>query len=257
MIYLNGEKFEPTYFPDGTQLLKVVDTNASYITWKYENEKELLTIIYIAKHLKERGNNNIRLYLGYVPNARMDRIKSVQEVFTLKYFCEMINGLGFEKVYVFDPHSTVCAALLDRVHVLYPQEEILEAMKNIPEEAILCYPDEGSCKRYSSIFKHPHVFGIKKRNWEDGKIVGLDIIDNGIDLKNSTVLIVDDICSYGGTFLHCAKKLKELGVGDIYLYVSHCENSILDGELIKSGLLKHVFTTNTIFSKEHPLITVL
>ena len=71
------------------------------------------------------------------------------------------------------------------------------------------------------------------------------------------VLIVDDICSKGGTFYHSAKKLKELGADNIYLYITHCENSILEGELINSGLIKEIYTTDTIFTKEHELIKVL
>ena len=67
----------------------------------------------------------------------------------------------------------------------------------------------------------------------------------------------DDICAYGGTMYHSAKKLKEMGAGDVYMYVTHCENSILEGDLINSGLVKKIFTTDSIFNKEHPLIEVM
>ena len=40
-------------------------------------------------------------------------------------------------------------------------------------------------------------------------------------IDGSRVLIVDDLCSRGGTFYHSAKKLKELGAKEIYLYISH------------------------------------
>ena len=71
------------------------------------------------------------------------------------------------------------------------------------------------------------------------------------------VLIVDDICSKGGTFYHSAKKLKALGAKNIYLYITHCENTILEGDLINSGLIKEIYTTDTIFTKKHDLIKVL
>ena len=76
-------------------------------------------------------------------------------------------------------------------------------------------------------------------------------------IEGSTVLIVDDICSRGGTFYHSAKALKALGAGEIYLYISHCENSILEGEILTSGLIDRVFTTNSILTKEHEKITVM
>ena len=68
---------------------------------------------------------------------------------------------------------------------------------------------------------------------------------------------MDDICSRGGTFLYSAKALKALGAGDIYLYISHCENTILEGEVLTGEYITGVFTTNSIFTKEHERIEVL
>ena len=76
-------------------------------------------------------------------------------------------------------------------------------------------------------------------------------------IEGSRILIVDDICSKGGTFYHSAKKLKELGAKEVYLYISHCENSILQGEVLTSGLIERVFTTDSILTEEHEKITVL
>lgn len=68
-------------------------------------------------------------------------------------------------------------------------------------------------------------------------------------IKDRDVLIIDDICSKGGTFYHSAKKLKELGANKIYLYVSHCENTIYSGELLKdNGLIEKIFTTDSILT---------
>ena len=53
-----------------------------------------------------------------------------------------------------------------------------------------------------------------------------------------------------------AKALKEAGANHIFLYVSHCENTVLDGEMIKSGLIDKVFTTNSILTKEDERIEV-
>ena len=90
----------------------------------------------------------------------------------------------------------------------------------------------------------------------DNAIEGLELIGN-IPSENYNVLIIDDICSRGGTFLHSAKKLKECGAWDIYLYVTHCENTILDGELINSGLIKKIFTTDSIYTSENENIEII
>jgi ribose-phosphate pyrophosphokinase len=102
----------------------------------------------------------------------------------------------------------------------------------------------------------PYTFGMKKRDWETGKILGLDVIGDASLIKDKNILIVDDICSRGGTFYHSAKRLKELGANKIYLFVTHCENTILEGELLTSDLVEKVYTTNSIFTREHERIKV-
>lgn len=255
------EEVKVSNFPDNTLLLKTKDVDfykPINIEWYYENDAELFTIICLAKKALSKKT----LFMPYCPHARQDRIKSEEDTFTLKYFAETINSLGFDKVTILDPHSNVCTALIDRVVVetpeLYIDEVITDVIdRNRHTDVVLFFPDEGSMKRYSDMSELPYAFGLKKRDWKTGQIQGLDIVDNGIDLKDKTILIIDDISSRGGTFYHSAKALKELGVGNIYLYVTHCENTILEGEVLTSGLIRRVYTTNSIFTKEHEDITVM
>ena len=253
--YCDWIEIKQDNFPDGTLLLKTKGIDFEHdtinIKWLYENDSELFTIICLAKKANWKT-----LEMPYIPHARMDRIKNSEDTFTLKYFAEVINSLCFDYVTVLDPHSNVSTALINNVWIDNVKTYIDKAIKEVGHDLILFYPDEGSAKRYSDMMKKPYAFGIKKRDWSTGQILGLNVIDNGIDLKGKTVLIVDDICSKGGTFFHSAKKLKELGVGDIYLYVTHCENTILEGEVLTSGLIKKVFTTNSLFNKEHEKVEV-
>ena len=288
MIKVNDKVINIGSFPDGSMLIKhnpwirdlkdlsPVNLLEGYIVWKYENDLEILALIYLVKHLRAHGIEDIYLNMPYVPNARQDRVKSPEDVFTLKYFAEILNDLNLTSVYVLDPHSTVSEALINNISIITPREYIERALKIIEVEEqdiydfmyigrtpenrfplMMFYPDEGAMKRYSGMVKLPYAFGIKKRNWKTGVIEGLDVAGDVEAISGKDILIVDDICSRGGTFLHSAKKLKDLGAKDIYLYVSHCENTILEGELLTSGMIKKVFTTDSIFTKEHELIEVL
>jgi ribose-phosphate pyrophosphokinase len=164
-------------------------------------------------------------------------------------------------VQVLDPHSSVSEALINNIMVCNPKKYIEKTLGRIEsqyncEHVLAFYPDEGAMKRYSGLLDRPYAFGIKKRDWATGKIEGLDVAGSIDKIKDSRILIIDDICSKGGTFYHSAKKLKELGAKEIYLYVTHCENTILEGELLTSGLIEKVYTTNSIFTKEHEKIKV-
>ena len=250
---------EQNKFPDGTLNIKNLPPYANSIYWFYENDAELFTIICLRKHYWY--SEYIQLIMPYLPHARMDRVKNETENFSLKHFCETINWLNFSEVRILDPHSNVGPALLDRVLVESNDWVINYTLNSLEtshleKELIAFYPDEGAMKRYSNKTKIPYAFGIKKRNWEDGKILGLDIVNKEL-VKDKDVLIIDDICSRGGTFLHSAKVLKEAGANKIFLCVTHCENTMLTGEMYKSNLIDHIFTTDSIFTGHGENITVI
>ena len=262
MIKLNGKQIDLKHFPDGTILMKELapENEVVTLTWLFENNEELVAIYFLTKHLQAKGIADIDLQLPYIPNARQDRVKAQEDVFTLKYFAELINSLQFRKVTVLDPHSYVSEALIDRIDIQTPKkyvEKVLEELKaQGTDKVMLFFPDEGAMKRYSAMFDLPYAFGMKKRDWTTGQIQGLDAAGQTEFIKGSTVLIVDDICSKGGTFYYSAKALKELGAEKVYLYISHCENSIFEGELLKTDLIEKIYTTNSIFTKQDAKVEV-
>lgn len=66
----------------------------------------------------------------------------------------------------------------------------------------------------------------------------------------------DNLCSKGGTFILNAEKLKEMWAGKIYLAVTHCEDTMFDGDILKNDLVTKVFTTNSILSMTHEKIEI-
>lgn len=251
MVKVNDQIIEIGKFPDGTLHITPPSVSGVTITWFYENNEEMITVLFLARHYQNIGMP-VRLVMPYIPNARQDRVKSNQDLFTLKYFSEFINKIGFISVTVLDPHSSVSEALINNLIIENPKKYIKRVLgvpydKENPNSIVVFYPDEGAMKRYSGLISCPYVFGIKRRDWTTGKIEGLDVVGEINLIAGHDVLIIDDICSRGGTFYHSAKKLKELGANHIYLYVSHCEPTILDGEIFTSGLIDKVFTTDTIF----------
>lgn len=266
MIKLNDKQIEIGKFPDGTLLMKecvakdFAGNRTVTITWTFENNEELVALIYLTRHLQSHGVENIHLNMPYIPNARQDRVKTDEDIFTLKYFAEVINALHFKSVTVLDPHSSVSEALIDNIQIVSPKKNIEKVIAKIEKEnqqLLMFYPDEGAMKRYSGMVDRPYTFGIKKRDWATGKIQGLEVSGMTELVAGSDILIVDDISSRGGTFYFSAKALKEMGANHIYLYVSHCENTILEGEVLSCGLVERVYTTNSIFTAENDRIEVI
>ena len=285
MITVNGIEIVRKTFPDGSLCLLDLNNSLLYpnknyeIVWLYEGDYEIFMLICIVKHLRSKTYNNVgfNLTMPYVVNSRLDRTHSDNEVFTLKYFAEIINDLKFNKVLIVDPHSIVSEALIDNVCVFRPYNIIsyaiskMRSLNEFKRELVIYFPDDGAYKRYKDMpcFKDFNcIYGKKERDWETGKILGIEIYDkNGSkltnEIENCDVLMVDDIISYGGTLAYSADKLKEMGATHISAYATHVENSVLDeekGTLLKrykDNIIDTVYTTNSIYHGNHPMVEVI
>ena len=265
MIKVNDTEIKVGHFPDGTQSIEFSDTQPYYSTneveWFYDSDEEVFTLMCVVDMIRRNSKNSrIKLWIPYLLNARMDRIKKPEQNFSLKVFADFINSLNFDKVVVYNVHSNVSEALIDNIININPIFDVDEVISEYKPDVIY-FPDEGACKRYADLacikkYGLPVIFGIKKRDFATGKILGLDVVSD-IDLKEKKVLIVDDICSAGGTFKFSAMKLKELGASDVTLYVSHCEDNIQNGDLLKTDLISKIYTTDSILHISDPKIQII
>ena len=287
MIKVNDTVIDIQHFSDGSQKLVGIHiperlkgdkyTSLFDIVWKYENESELVTLIYIVNYIRDIyvRSNYITLQMLWVPNARMDRVESENDVFTLKYFSQIINSLKFNKVIVLDPHSRVSNALLDRVKVVPAEHFIQKAINQITtkytfekdfNDYLVCFPDNGAFERYANLKcfdGFTKIFGKKHRDWETGKIVKLDLnVDEDV-VRGKNVFIVDDMISSGETLYQFIQKLKSYGALQVYIYCSHLENRIMTEpennlrQLLDAGGIRCIFTTDSLFNQTHPKIQIL
>lgn len=258
MILLNGVKVEIKKFPNGETLInnlkdyRVFADNKYHINMfvKFESDEDLIHMMFIKRHLDEM-NIDVELEIPYLPYSRMDRTEGLN-VFTLKYLSKMINDLNFKKVIIHEPHSDVSVALIDRCKVVHKTLELLEDAKTyikFNENDYIFFPDQGAEKRYSKHIKSSNVLtGIKERDFATGRIKKLDIVGEKPN-KDFRVVIIDDLCSRGGTFMLSAEKLRDIGAKEIYLVVAHCEDTIFDGDILKTDSINKVFTTNSILNR--------
>lgn len=254
MLKVNGTIIPQQNFRDNT-LKMFVNPNTVIphsftltISWFYENDAELFALQCLVDHVKKyRGSkfSEIDLELPYVPHARMDRVKNPEDVFTLKTFCNIINQMGFDHVIIFDPHSDVTPALLNNVEYFNYKIFHESALTYCGDrnEMVYCFPDAGAAKRYST--NEPYTYAIKKRNWETHEIESLVLADPTV-VKDKDVIVVDDICSFGGTFVRAAQALKDAGAKNIFVIVSHCEKNIFLGDIFKNDNIKRVITSNSL-----------
>lgn len=256
MIYLNGVKIEVSDFPNNESNIADAVVNANInaenaIRMKYEGDKDLIHLMMVKRHLDERGVGDfVHLYLPYVPYSRMDRSKN-GSIFTLKYIAEFINSLNFRSVTVFEAHSDVTPALINKCKHVLVNYDLLKTVEDQigfdKENDYLFFPDAGAQKRYSDLVGYKTLVGAKKRDWETGEIKGLEIVGEIPEYKKGRkVIVVDDLCSYGGTFVRSSDLLNTAGFDKRYLIICHAEDSIFKGNLFKDDYFNKIFATDSM-----------
>lgn len=261
MIIINDREIKFEKFPNGeTRMVEdsfpsqIIKDTVLNVKFKYEDDSDLIKLMFVKKYLEQtysmKDINACVLEIMYMPYSRMDR--SVNgSAFTLKYVTEFINSLNFDAVSIIEPHSDVTVALIDSAFPNMHNLQLIKEVKSIvgfeDEVDYIVFPDGGACKRYSDLKAENLLIGHKNRDFKTGEIKGLSIIGdtNGVGKK---AIIVDDLSSYGGTFIATSKELRKLGIEKVYLLVAHAENSIFKGELFNH--VDGVFTTNSILTEQ-------
>lgn len=267
MILLNGRVIDITKFPNNEILIRDISNvseSVNTIDFKFESNEDLINLMFIKKHINEKSPRAINtLNIPYIPYSRMDRTEG-KNIFTLKYICEFINSLKFDKVITFEAHSNVSLALLDRLeNTNYSVDLAKQCMEDInfnKAKDYIVFPDNGSKKRYEDEFKDCKILTCTKhRDFFSGKITSLQV--NEAVTNEFKAIIVDDLCSYGGTFMMASNSLKGLGAEEIYLCVTHSEDGLFLGNIFKTSFIDKVYTTDSIFDlnriADNPNTTVL
>ncbi|WP_108823246.1 ribose-phosphate pyrophosphokinase [Dysgonomonas sp. Marseille-P4361] len=261
MILLNKQKIKIEQFPNKESKIKdfedlIAKDNLAHFT--YEEDGDLIRLMFVKKRLEELGQN-CKLIISYMPYSRMDR-KIEGDLFTLKYICEFINGLGFEKIFIVEPHSQKTIELLQNSVAIYPALDWLpRIMKdlNFNENDRIVFPDKGAAARYKdSGYKDVCIFE-KTRNAVTGNIENM-VLKEGVLPKGAKCIIIDDLCSAGGTFLWASSILKEMGASDISLLVTHCEPRVFSGKLLdEDSPVDRVYTTTSMMNETHPKLNYI
>lgn len=224
MISLNGQPIIPTIFPDKTSQVwklpenSIENTFAHYIFWEFEEEAELIWLAQLVDLLRvNTPKANLHLHMPYFPYARQDKTVANNATFAKRTFIKLLDTLNFTTISSLDVHSNAYEQHLDGFENHKPMDEIRRAIRNVGP-TVLVFPDEGAEQRYKEFgFSFHTISAMKTRDQQTGEITGLvlgDVID-----KDDRVLIIDDICDGGRTFVELAKLMPQ--AKSIALYTTH------------------------------------
>jgi ribose-phosphate pyrophosphokinase len=209
-------------YPSGEPLISFSDSHyVRSLLLRPTSMTEFMGAMFFADALRERGHFSPDLVLPFVPGARQDRLNDEGDfLFTAKSIAREINLRNFESVTVLDPHSEVAAGMIDRCRIVHAAGCFARVRYCGPYQAVVS-PDAGAEKRAGAVARHlgvPLLHAWKTRDVMTGKISGFGM--EPFDDMNAKVLVVDDICDGGGTFVGLSEILSSRGV-KADLYVTH------------------------------------
>lgn len=197
------------------------------IECKFSGSDDLMDIMLLVNACRnEFYGVSLRLRIPYFPYARQDRVTGPGEAFALQVACNVINSCNFYEVEVWDAHSDVLGAFFEPgVLTNIPQHKLLkEKVLSFKQgNTALIAPDAGALKKIYPLAKElnlPVIEARKLRDVSTGKINKSDIDLSLCSLYNS-LIVVDDICDGGATFIQLAQVIAQGYMDKLALVTTH------------------------------------
>jgi ribose-phosphate pyrophosphokinase len=258
-VFVDYDKvsLETWTFPAGDQGVRIssyeedtAPTNI-WVEARIASSDDIMQLLMVTDALRRKyfDTGNMYLSIPYVPYAQQDRVCNPGEALSIKVMADLINNLEYDRVFIRDPHSEVTSALIHNVEVvnLFSDECTLPGeLFDYLEGGVLVSPDAGAVKRTETIarwFDAKVLYGRKKRDLSTGAITSISIPSLDFSVAGKVVVIVDDICMGGGTFIPHAKQLKEAGAAKVVLLVTH---GIFNNGLEQfNGIIDEIFCSDS------------
>jgi len=257
-------------YPDGTSYASVHPINE--FTYKLNSYEDLWHLNQIVNAL----NNQKITPIITIPNlidAQADKRFNNNESSGLKLVCNFLNSMQ-ANFKIFHPHNAeIVEALMDDVEIIDNREFVKKVLDKLHKDKhrhydgtlldthfdekisgylTLMSSDAGGFKPLMKLcdkigWKGQTASASKSRLW-DGKESRLVQQIQCTDFEGKDILLIDDICVYGGTFKGLSKLLKERNCGKLYLAVSHMTVQNLGQDPVTNYFDK-VFCTNSKYDE--------
>lgn len=232
-------------FPGGEAHVKLTSEktfNYQIADLRGADSHELFTLAMWADAAWQRCEPTV-LILPYLPGARADRgVPTGAAV-----YAEFLNNLSLDQIITIDPHSQFMPVMLNDLTV-FPFERIIKRelgdrgdWKTHPYAGVIA-PDKGAvtrARRAAAVLGVPVYLAEKTRDFETGEL-------NGFTCEplpsHGKLLLVDDICDGGGTFIGLAQATG-IERSRLDLWVTHGIFSKGIAEL--TYYFDHIYTTDS------------
>ena len=209
-------------------------------------------LLEVADALVSQYHYHMELFAPYFPGMRQDRNPNGLTPLTARVYAQVLANF-FSTVTVVDPHSELGLSFLQDeffggVDVIYPEAFIADLIPVDKRPDVVVIPDKGASVRsqaVAAVFDAQTVQASKQRDFATGALSGFALPENRhLGGLATRILIPDDICDGGGTFLGLLAEIRKQTLAPVDLYVTH--GIFSKGLQVLAGF-DNVYTTDSFY----------
>lgn len=203
---------------------------------------ELLIMIDALKRSSARTIVAVLPYFGY---ARQDRKDRDRVPISARLIANLLERAGVSSVVTMDLHALQIQGFFDvPLDHLEALPNLIEAVEGWGVDVVVC-PDVGSIKLARRLADQLGIdFGVvAKRRISEQSVESLHVMG---DFEGKRVLLVDDMCTTGGTLIEGAKACLEQGALSVDASVTHGLFVGKAVEKLEQSAIRRILITNTI-----------
>lgn len=232
------------------QVCAVVQTTSN------PTDASIMELLFFCDALKRSEAKKVIAIIPYFGYARQNIQHREGEDVSAHIIIKLLESVGFDEIWTFDLHDEgtqgIFSVPLKHFSALPLLAETVKIYLKNTDDVVTASPDQGGVERgriFSEAFsgsKNEELVVIeKKRDLEHiHKSKAISIYG---DVKNKTVILVDDIVTLGGTLLNAVKLCLENGAKRIVAAVIHHDFASDVCQRLQDSQIEKFFTTDSIF----------
>lgn len=218
------------------------------------NDK-LCRLLFFTGALKDASAAEVNLIIPYLCYARKDRKTKPRDPVTTRYVATLMEAVGVDRILTIDVHNLQAFQNAFRIRTEHLEAQNLLAhhfAKTVGHEKLaVLSPDLGGLKRAEKFAHSLHLaldkeisFAVMEKRRSMGIVSGSTEIFG--DVKDKTVIIVDDLISSGTTLARAANACKAAGAKYILAAATHGAFVESANRALREQAIDKVVITNSI-----------
>ena len=225
--------------------------------------ERLLKLLFLLYGLRDAGASRRIALLPYLTFARKDRRTQPRDPVNTRYVAELLEAAGVDRVVTLDVHNPAALDNSFRVPVdhLSALPMMVDHFSTRVEDTpvTVASPDIGGVKRaqiFRELLEARLGRGVELAFFEKRRAKGI-VSGHALvgDVRERTVIIIDDLCATGNTLIRAAEASNRAGCRAVYAAVTHAPHMPGITAVLADQGIAGVITTDSVGYPFVPLTT--